>query len=89
VNGHQALEQRLDNDPLAVELTGQILDLQAMRWSVPAPASNCVTLDYAGTSYYTQPDRSLPGKIDHRFGGRGVYFDGPNGHLMEILTSPG
>jgi ketosteroid isomerase-like protein len=43
----------------------------------------------SGTGYYAQPDRSLPGDINRRFGGRGVYFDDPNGHLMEILTSAG
>jgi ketosteroid isomerase-like protein len=43
----------------------------------------------SGTGYYAQPDRSLPREINHRFGGRGVYFDDPNGHLMEILTSAG
>ena len=42
-----------------------------------------------GVGYYAEPDRSLPGQINHRFGGRGVYFDDPNGHLMEILTATG
>jgi catechol 2,3-dioxygenase-like lactoylglutathione lyase family enzyme len=42
-----------------------------------------------GVNFYAEPDRSLPGQINHRFGGRGVYFDDPNGHLMEILTAAG
>ena len=26
--------------------------------------------------------------INHLYGGRGVYFDDPNGHLMELITRP-
>ena len=29
-----------------------------------------------------------PGEIDHLPDGRGVYFDAPNGHLMEMITHP-
>ena len=32
--------------------------------------------------------RERPGEINHRYGGRGVYFDDPNGHLMELITQP-
>jgi len=27
------------------------------------------------------------GKINHDYGGRGVYFEDPNGHLLEIMTT--
>jgi PhnB protein len=40
-----------------------------------------------GTSTYADPGRSRPGEINHRFGGRGVYFDDPDGHLFELMTS--
>jgi ketosteroid isomerase-like protein len=46
-------------------------------------------IEGGGVNFYAEPDRSLPGQINHRFGGRGVYFDDPNGHLMEILTATG
>jgi catechol 2,3-dioxygenase-like lactoylglutathione lyase family enzyme len=36
--------------------------------------------------YYADPRRAKPGEINHLHGGRGVYFDDPNGHLMEIIT---
>lgn len=39
-------------------------------------------------SYYAHPNRSGPGEINHRYGGRGVYFDDPDGHLMELITAP-
>jgi catechol 2,3-dioxygenase-like lactoylglutathione lyase family enzyme len=41
-----------------------------------------------GTGYYADPGKNEPGEINHHFGGRGVYFDDPDGHLMEIITRP-
>jgi class 3 adenylate cyclase len=38
--------------------------------------------------YYADPRRTKPGEINHLHGGRGVYFDDPNGHVMEIITHP-
>ena len=42
----------------------------------------------AGLQYYADPHKTGPGKINHRWGGRGVYFDDPNGHLLELITKP-
>ena len=39
-----------------------------------------------GTNTYADPARSAPGEINHRFGGRGVYFDDPDGHFFELMT---
>jgi catechol 2,3-dioxygenase-like lactoylglutathione lyase family enzyme len=38
--------------------------------------------------YWADPGMSQEGKINHHFGGRGVYFQDPSGHLMEIITKP-
>src|SRR5256886_11268628 len=38
--------------------------------------------------YWADPGRSQPGVINRRDGGRGVYFEDPDGHLLEILTRP-
>jgi catechol 2,3-dioxygenase-like lactoylglutathione lyase family enzyme len=38
--------------------------------------------------YWADPYRSRPGEINHNDGGRGVYFEDPNGHLLEIITRP-
>ena len=38
--------------------------------------------------YYADPRRTKPGEINHNHGGRGVYFEDPDGHLMEIITQP-
>jgi catechol 2,3-dioxygenase-like lactoylglutathione lyase family enzyme len=39
-------------------------------------------------AYWADPARSQRSKINTRDGGRGVYFEDPNGHLLEILTRP-
>ncbi|MGH3935559.1 MAG: VOC family protein [Pseudonocardiaceae bacterium] len=38
--------------------------------------------------YWDDPFHRQPGEINTRDGGRGVYFDDPNGHILEILTRP-
>jgi catechol 2,3-dioxygenase-like lactoylglutathione lyase family enzyme len=39
-------------------------------------------------SYWADPGRSQSNRINTRDGGRGVYFEDPSGHLLEILTRP-
>ncbi len=39
-----------------------------------------------GLQYWADPGKSQPGEIYRHFGGRGVYFDDPSGHLLEIMT---
>ena len=34
------------------------------------------------------PARTKEGEINHHDGGRGAYFEDPNGHLLEIITRP-
>jgi catechol 2,3-dioxygenase-like lactoylglutathione lyase family enzyme len=41
-----------------------------------------------GLDHWADPHKHQPGEINHGDGGRGVYFDDPNGHLLEILTRP-
>jgi catechol 2,3-dioxygenase-like lactoylglutathione lyase family enzyme len=38
--------------------------------------------------YWADPFRKQRGEINRHDGGRGVYFEDPNGHLLEILTRP-
>ena len=35
---------------------------------------------------WADPARTQPGGINHFGGGRGVYFQDPDGHLFEVLT---
>ena len=39
-------------------------------------------------SYWADPFRREPDSINTFDDGRGVYFDDPNGHLLEVITRP-
>jgi catechol 2,3-dioxygenase-like lactoylglutathione lyase family enzyme len=38
--------------------------------------------------YWADPGQDKLGEINTRDGGRGVYWEDPNGHLLEIITRP-
>jgi len=42
----------------------------------------------AGAVFYADFNRDGRGQINHLYGGRGFYFEDPDGHLMEIITRP-
>ncbi len=39
-------------------------------------------------AYWADPAKKYPGQINHHDGGRGVYFEEPSGHFLEIITRP-
>jgi len=41
-----------------------------------------------GLQYWADPAREQPGEINRHFGGRGMYFDDPDGHFLEVITRP-
>lgn len=41
-----------------------------------------------GLPYWADPGKKLPGQHNTYFGGRGVYWDDPDGHVLEIITRP-
>jgi catechol 2,3-dioxygenase-like lactoylglutathione lyase family enzyme len=41
-----------------------------------------------GIAYGSGPHAHTDGKINTRRGGRGFYFEGPDGHLWEVMTVP-
>jgi catechol 2,3-dioxygenase-like lactoylglutathione lyase family enzyme len=41
-----------------------------------------------GLTYWADPHRQEAGRINEWDGGRGVYFDDLNGHLLEVITRP-
>lgn len=41
-----------------------------------------------GLRYWADPRGARPGEINHNDGGRGVYFEDPSGHRLEIITRP-
>ena len=38
--------------------------------------------------HWADPGQEREGEINHKDGGRGVYFEDPDGHLLEVLTRP-
>jgi catechol 2,3-dioxygenase-like lactoylglutathione lyase family enzyme len=38
--------------------------------------------------YWADPGQTRQGEINRHDGGRGVYFEDPDGHLLEIITRP-
>ncbi len=41
-----------------------------------------------GLTHWPDPHRSRSGEINTHDGGRGVYFEDPAGHMLEIITRP-
>jgi catechol 2,3-dioxygenase-like lactoylglutathione lyase family enzyme len=41
-----------------------------------------------GLPYWADPAKREKGRINTHFGGRGVYFEDPGGHFLEIITRP-
>jgi catechol 2,3-dioxygenase-like lactoylglutathione lyase family enzyme len=45
-------------------------------------------IQQAGIPFFADPGHGQAGRINHKDGGRGVYFPDPNGHNLEIITRP-
>lgn len=43
-------------------------------------------LTAGGVPYGNDPREPANGRTDHPFGGQGLYFVDPNGHLFEVMT---
>ncbi len=41
-----------------------------------------------GLDHWADPGQTKVGQINRNDGGRGVYFEDPDGHLLEIITRP-
>ena len=41
-----------------------------------------------GMGFWADPGKERPGEIYRLHGGRGVYFDDPDNHLLEVMTQP-
>ena len=59
----------------------------------PVQVNEALTLDFdergeaEGIPYGSSPRSRTDMQINHRRGGRGFYFDDPNGHVLEVLTA--
>ena len=41
-----------------------------------------------GLSHWADPAQTKAGAINRHDGGRGIYFEDPSGHLLEVITRP-
>jgi catechol 2,3-dioxygenase-like lactoylglutathione lyase family enzyme len=41
-----------------------------------------------GFAHWSDPGRTKLREINHHDGGRGLYFEDPSGHLLEVITRP-
>jgi catechol 2,3-dioxygenase-like lactoylglutathione lyase family enzyme len=41
-----------------------------------------------GVQYWADPGQRRAGEINRNDGGRGFYFEDPDGHLLEVITRP-
>ena len=39
-------------------------------------------------AYWADPGQTQQGQINHHDSGRGLYFEDPDGHFLEIITRP-
>ena len=56
--------------------------------TTPNSTRSSAASPHRGITYWADPAHQEPGVINTRDGGRGCYFDDPNGHNLEILTRP-
>ncbi|MGW0497995.1 VOC family protein [Streptomyces sp. NPDC003007] len=72
------------------EMTGEPIQPQHYAFLVPEEQFDGMIdrLEALGVTYYADPNHTRPGRVNDLFGGRGAYFDDPDGHNMEIMTRP-
>ncbi|MER7900452.1 VOC family protein [Streptomyces sp. NPDC096046] len=72
------------------EMTGEPIQPQHYAFLVPEERFDGMIdrLEALGVTYYADPNHTRPGRVNDLFGGRGAYFDDPDGHNMEIMTRP-
>lgn len=45
-------------------------------------------IERRGLPFWADPGQNRPGQINTNDGGRGTYFEDPDGHILEIITRP-
>ncbi|MFJ9664911.1 VOC family protein [Streptomyces sp. NPDC101219] len=73
---HEMLDERVQPQHYAFLVPEEAFDAMIAR------------LETLGVTYYADPRHTEPGRVNTLFGGRGAYFDDPDGHNMEIMTRP-
>jgi catechol 2,3-dioxygenase-like lactoylglutathione lyase family enzyme len=72
-----------------IEIT-EPLDPQHYAFLVSEPEFDAIfgRIQARGLAYWADPGKTHKGEINRHDGGRGVYFEDPDSHLLEIITRP-
>ena len=82
---------KLDNDvTLDFILAGEHLTVEHYAFLVSEEEFDAIfgRIRARGLGFWADPGQRQPGAINHGDGGRGVYWDDPDGHRLEIITRP-
>ncbi len=79
------------NDTLTLDFDGDVnrFDIHHYAFKVSEEEFDAIfgRVRAEGIPYGSGPRALEDGNINHRGGGRGVYFRDPNGHILELLTA--
>ena len=81
----------LDNGvTLDFTLAGEPLTIEHYAFLVSEPEFDAILarIQARGLPIWADPRHTQPGRINHHDGGRGVYWNDPDGHYLEIITRP-
>jgi catechol 2,3-dioxygenase-like lactoylglutathione lyase family enzyme len=74
----------LGND-VAMDFMAKVGEVAPQRYAFLVGDAGFERIKAAGRTYRADPARAKPGEINHRLGGRGVYFNDLDGHLLEPI----
>jgi catechol 2,3-dioxygenase-like lactoylglutathione lyase family enzyme len=83
---------QLDNEVTLDFLDAEDMEIQMQHYAflVTEPEFDAIfgRIRERGVRYWADPGQKQEGEINRHFGGRGVYFQDPSGHLLELITRP-
>ena len=86
------LDVEVQNEVTLAFLDAEDMEIQAQHYAflVSEPEFDQIfgRIQARGLEYWADPGQREPGRINRHYGGRGVYFEDPSGHLLEIITRP-
>jgi catechol 2,3-dioxygenase-like lactoylglutathione lyase family enzyme len=86
------LDVELGNEVTLAFLDAEGMDVQMQHYAflVSDPEFDAIfaRVKEKGLAYWADPGMKQAGEINRHYGGRGVYFQDPSGHLLEIITRP-
>ena len=86
------LDVEVDNEVTLAFLDAEGMEVQTQHYAFLVGAKEFDAIfgrvKKQGLKYWADPGMREEGEINRHYGGRGVYFQDPSGHLLEIITKP-